>query len=65
MLFSAVNISRFFKINPEFSLTNSIEKFINRFEYIETFALQKGIEISRLTYEDINLLWEEAKKSQV
>ncbi|MEA4816262.1 MAG: nucleoside triphosphate pyrophosphohydrolase [Lachnospiraceae bacterium] len=65
LLFSAVNISRFFKINPEFSLTNSIEKFINRFEYIETFALQKGIEISRLTYEDINLLWEEAKKSQV
>ena len=64
LLFSAVNISRFFKINPEFSLTNSIEKFINRFEHIENFALQKGVEVSGLSGEELNLLWDEAKDSK-
>ena len=35
ILFGVVNLSTFFDINAEFALTKSLEKFINRFRYIE------------------------------
>ena len=44
LMFSAVNLSRFFNINAENALTNATEKFINRFEYIEETAAKKRAE---------------------
>lgn len=40
ILFGVVKLSVFFDVNAEFALTKSLEKFINRFRYIEnsTFA---------------------------
>ena len=35
ILFRVVKLSTFFDINAEFALTKSLEKFINRFRYIE------------------------------
>lgn len=35
ILFGVVKLSTFFDINAEFALTKSLEKFINRFRYIE------------------------------
>ena len=35
ILFGVVKLSTFFDINAEFALTKSVEKFINRFRYIE------------------------------
>ena len=35
ILFEVVKLSTFFDINAEFALTKSLEKFINRFRYIE------------------------------
>ena len=42
ILFSVVKFSTFFDINAEFALTNSMEKFINRFRYIENSRVEKG-----------------------
>ena len=61
ILFSLANISRFLKINPEFALTKAIKKFINRFEYIEKSALLQGKTLSKMTLEEMDLLWNEAK----
>ena len=61
VLFAMVNISRFLKINPEFALTKAIKKFINRFEYIEKSALSQGKDLSDMTLEEMDLLWDEAK----
>ena len=61
VLFALVNISRFLKINPEFALTKAIKKFINRFEYIEKSALLQGKDLSGMTLEEMDLLWDEAK----
>lgn len=61
LLFSIVNISRFLKINPEFALTNSLEKFINRFEYIENVSISKGLSIYNLSLEEMDILWNESK----
>lgn len=64
ILFSMVNISRFLKINPEFALTKSMKKFINRFEYVEKSALLKGKKLSELPPEQLDSIWEEAKEKE-
>lgn len=60
LLFDMVNLSRFLGINPEFSLTNASEKFINRFVYIEKCAQAAGKSIKDLTAKEIDILWERA-----
>ncbi|HCT63971.1 MAG TPA: nucleoside triphosphate pyrophosphohydrolase [Lachnospiraceae bacterium] len=62
VLFSCVNISRFLGLNPEFALTNSSEKFINRFRYIEETALSRGRTLENLTILDMDQLWEQSKQ---
>ncbi|QUI25545.1 nucleoside triphosphate pyrophosphohydrolase [Vallitalea pronyensis] len=62
LLFSIVNISRFFQLNPEFSLTNATEKFINRFEGIENLAKQQGLSIRDMTITQLDKLWEQQKE---
>lgn len=61
LLFSIVNISRFFEINPEISLTNATEKFINRFKGIEEMAENKGFNLDELSLEEMDHLWEAFK----
>lgn len=61
LLFSIVNFSRFLKINSEICLTNTIEKFIKRFEYIENKTLENGKTISNISPGDMNVLWEASK----
>ena len=61
ILFALVNISRFLKINPEFALTKAIKKFINRFDYIEKSAFSAGKDLSDMSLEEMDLLWDEAK----
>lgn len=61
LMFSAVNLSRFFDVNVENALTNATEKFINRFEYIEKSALLEGKALSEMSLEEMDLLWDEAK----
>lgn len=61
LLFSMVNISRFLKINPEFALTKATKKFINRFEYVEESAISEGKDLSEMTLEELDLLWDKSK----
>lgn len=62
ILFAMVNVARFYKINPEFALTKATEKFINRFEHMENMVFAEGKEISTCTMEELNSLWDKAKK---
>lgn len=61
LLFAVVNVARFLKIQPELALTGTINKFIKRFEYIETKSREAGRELTEMTLEEMDLLWEEAK----
>ncbi len=58
LLFAVVNVARFLKIEPEFALKGTIEKFIRRFEYIERMS-QKPI--GQMTLNEMDMLWNEAK----
>lgn len=64
LLFSIVNLSRFLKINPEITLTNAIEKFINRFVYVENTVLALGKSLEAMTLKEMDLLWDEAKEQE-
>lgn len=62
IFFSLVNISRFIGINPEDALRKTISKFISRFRYIEITAADLGKTLSELTLDEMDGLWDEAKK---
>ena len=61
LLFSIVNIARFLKIQPELALGQSIEKFINRFSYIEKISKECGGDVGDMTLKEMNNLWEQSK----
>ncbi|MBF0344613.1 MAG: nucleoside triphosphate pyrophosphohydrolase [Nitrospirae bacterium] len=61
LLFTLVNLSRFVKVNPENALRRTINKFQRRFEHIENTARQQNIDLSDMSLEEMDRLWNEAK----
>ncbi|VAX34233.1 Nucleoside triphosphate pyrophosphohydrolase MazG [hydrothermal vent metagenome] len=64
ILFTLVNLSRFVDIDPEEALRKTISRFIRRFSYIETSAKQEGRALADYTLEEMDHLWEEAKRAE-
>ncbi|UAB81076.1 nucleoside triphosphate pyrophosphohydrolase [Marixanthomonas sp. SCSIO 43207] len=62
VLFSMINYARFLKVNPENALERTNKKFINRFQYLESKAKEKGIALKEMTLEEMDVFWEEAKR---
>ena len=62
LMFSLVNYARFLKINPETALERTNKKFIKRFNYIEEKAEKSQRKISELSVDEMEVLWQEAKK---
>ena len=62
LLFALVNYARYLKIDPEAALERTNLKFKSRFEYIEKQAKVKGLELGAMTLEEMDALWDEAKK---
>jgi XTP/dITP diphosphohydrolase len=63
LLFSLINYSRFIDIDPETSLNNSTNKFINRFNNLENLVKNQNKKISNLSSEEMNKYWEEVKQT--
>ncbi|MFL2591586.1 MAG: nucleoside triphosphate pyrophosphohydrolase [Flavobacteriaceae bacterium] len=61
ILFSLINLSRHYKINPYDALEKSNIKFVKRFKFIEekTKILKK--QINDLDLKEIDILWEQSK----
>lgn len=62
LLFSVVNLGRHLKLTPEISLTKATDKFIKRFENMESEAVKKNTDMAEMSLEELNLLWEKIKK---
>ena len=62
ILFSLVNYARFNNINPENALAKTNEKFKNRFQLMEQFIEKEGLELSKMTLNEMDVYWEKAKK---
>ena len=63
VLFSLVNYSRFVNINPEDALEKTNKKFIRRFKYMEQKIIEEGLDLSKLSFEQMNTFWDMAKVS--
>ncbi|MDP4189847.1 MAG: nucleoside triphosphate pyrophosphohydrolase [Bacteroidota bacterium] len=60
-LFSIINAARLYNINPENALEKTNAKFMRRFNYLEEQTIKKGIELKRLSLDEMNQIWDEAK----
>ena len=63
IFFVLVRISNFVGVNPEDALRKTTGKFIQRFRHIEMKASEQGKKLSDMTLEEMDALWEEAKKT--
>lgn len=64
LFFSLVNAARLYGINPDNALERTNQKFIKRFNYIEQTAQMRGQALSGMSLDEMDLLWNEAKKNQ-
>ena len=64
LLFSLINASRLYGINPDNALELTNKKFIRRFTYVETQAKQQGRELKDMTLAEMDALWNEAKSKE-
>ncbi len=62
VLFSMVNYARFINVDPENALERTNKKFKARFEYMETLATHQGKALHDMNLEEMDALWNEAKK---
>ena len=63
LMFALVNYSRFIKVNPMDALEVANKKFRNRFNYVEEKAREQGKSLVDMSLDEMNELWEEAKKN--
>ncbi|MDP4151926.1 MAG: nucleoside triphosphate pyrophosphohydrolase [Bacillota bacterium] len=61
LLFSVVNVCRFFKVEPEEALTKTSDKFVSRFSKVEKLAAGQGRDMKEMTLEELDKLWEKSK----
>jgi len=62
VLFSMINYARFMNVNPEDALERTNKKFIKRFQYLESKAVELGKPLMDMTLAEMDIFWEEAKK---
>lgn len=62
LLFSCVNVSRLLKKDPELILAQAVDKFISRFEKMETVITESGKNLKDLPLNELDKYWETAKK---
>lgn len=62
LLFSVINAARLYNVDPELALERTNKKFISRFNYLEEKTIKQGILLKELNLNQMNEIWDEAKK---
>lgn len=62
LIFSIVNAARLYDVDPETALEKTNRKFIARFKYLEKQTINKGKSLKEMNLDEMNMIWEEAKK---
>jgi tetrapyrrole methylase family protein/MazG family protein len=62
LFFVLVNLARWRKVDAESALRQTNTKFKKRFAYVEQGAKKQGCNLSDMTLEEMDSLWNEAKK---
>jgi len=61
LLFSMVNLCRFVDVNAEDALKASLEKFTERFSYIQEKLMEQGKDLTDASLKEMDDLWNESK----
>jgi XTP/dITP diphosphohydrolase len=64
LLFAVVNYSRFLDISPETALQKTNNKFIKRFQAIESYAKENNKQLSELTLAEMDAIWNLTKTQE-
>ncbi|MCE9584723.1 MAG: nucleoside triphosphate pyrophosphohydrolase [Planctomycetes bacterium] len=64
VLFTLANVAREMKIDPEGALRRTNDKFVKRFRYVEAKLRERGKQPETSTLEEMDALWNEAKKAK-
>jgi tetrapyrrole methylase family protein / MazG family protein len=62
LFFTLANIARRMEIDPEAALRQANNKFFRRFTYMEKLCRERGLDLGKLSFNEQNGLWDEAKK---
>jgi tetrapyrrole methylase family protein/MazG family protein len=62
LLFALVNLARWKKVDAESVLRETNARFKRRFAYIENGAREQGRNLSELSLDEMESLWQQAKK---
>ena len=62
LLFSVINLARFKGESAEDLLRNTIQKFHDRFRYMETESNKSDLQMNKMTLEELEALWQSAKE---
>lgn len=63
VLFACVNLARFLDVEAEEALHDTSQRFITRFSYIEDKLKERGRTVNDASLEEMDALWEEAKRT--
>ncbi|HMD30283.1 MAG TPA: MazG nucleotide pyrophosphohydrolase domain-containing protein, partial [Candidatus Acidoferrales bacterium] len=61
LLFAAMNVARFLKLDPELALRRANDKFESRFRAMEQQAARAGSNLRDASPAELDALWERAK----
>ena len=64
LLFAAVNLGRFFKLDPEKALARANRKFVDRYEKMEGLAKAEGKVFAELGLEEKEVFWGRVKENE-
>ncbi|MBM4133299.1 MAG: nucleoside triphosphate pyrophosphohydrolase [Nitrospira sp.] len=62
LFFAMVNLARFVKVNPEEALRGSTNRFVARFQLMEAAAARAGRALDDMTLDELDSLWNDAKR---
>lgn len=62
ILFSIVNAARLYSLDPDAALDGTCRRFRRRFTYVEENTIRQGLDFKDVTLEQMDALWDEAKK---
>jgi len=64
LLFTLANIARRLGVDLEAALRQANRRFYRRFAYMEELCRQRSLDLAKLSFDEQNALWDEAKKKE-
>lgn len=64
LLFAIINAARLYGVNPDNALERTNRTFIRRFTYMEKVAKETGRDLRKMTLDEMEVIWQEAKREE-